>query len=144
MEGHTSQVQLSERLGVTPGRVSQVLNNPGNLRLDTIIQYARALGKKVAIVAYDDGDAPNMNGPINSQVFERCWKDAGCPADFMAFEEATTCQVYPIDATFQMSFSPTLFSGNTSNRSFKDDQSDGTYANKRMPHTGGVFGANNG
>jgi plasmid maintenance system antidote protein VapI len=46
----TSQTKLAERLKVSKGRVSQVLNNPGNLTLKKIVEYARALGKKVAIV----------------------------------------------------------------------------------------------
>src|SRR5882672_65968 len=62
---------FAEKLNLTAGRVSQILNDPGNLSLKKIIQYARAAGKKVSIVAYDDGDAENARGPINSQVFEQ-------------------------------------------------------------------------
>jgi antitoxin component HigA of HigAB toxin-antitoxin module len=49
----TKQAELANALGVSEGRVSQVLNNPGNLTLKKVIEYARALGKKVAIVAPD-------------------------------------------------------------------------------------------
>jgi transcriptional regulator with XRE-family HTH domain len=85
-----TQDALAKKLNVTPGRVSQVLNKPGNLSLRKIVEYARALNKKVAIVAYDDNDPENASGPINSQVFERCWQRAGRPSDFFALQEAET------------------------------------------------------
>ena len=77
-----SQKELADRLNVTIGRVSQVFNNPGNLTLRNFVQYSRALGMKVAVVAYDDDDPQNQNGPINSDVFTKCWERAGRPHDF--------------------------------------------------------------
>jgi transcriptional regulator with XRE-family HTH domain len=65
---------LARRLGVSKGRVSQVLNNPGNLRLQTAVEFALGIGKKVSVVAYDDSDPANLQGPINSEIFEQCWK----------------------------------------------------------------------
>lgn len=84
-EGVT-QTQLAARLGVSEGRVSQVLNNPGNLTLRKIIEYVRALKKKVAIVGYDDGDADNRSGPVRAQIFSKSWERIGKPMDFFAFE----------------------------------------------------------
>jgi transcriptional regulator with XRE-family HTH domain len=81
-----SQTKLASKLGVSKGRVSQILNNPGNLTLKMIIKCARALNMKIAIVAYDDNDKLNEKGPINSQVFITCWERAGKPADFVALE----------------------------------------------------------
>ena len=86
-ESGTSQAKLAEALRVTEGRVSQVMNNPGNLTLRKVIEYARALGKKVSVVAYNDGDPQNLNGPINSEIFTTCWEKAGKPVDFFAFDE---------------------------------------------------------
>jgi transcriptional regulator with XRE-family HTH domain len=83
----TSQTELAKKLGVTEGRVSQVLNNPGNLTLRKVIEYARALQKKVAIVVYDDGDPDNENGPINAEIFARCWDRSGKPSDFFAVDD---------------------------------------------------------
>jgi transcriptional regulator with XRE-family HTH domain len=83
-KGEVSQRELAVRLNVSDGRVSQVLNNPGNLTLKKVVEYARALGMKVAIVAYDDGDSENNKGPINPEIFNKCWKRAGSPADFFA------------------------------------------------------------
>jgi transcriptional regulator with XRE-family HTH domain len=80
-----NQASLARSLGVTEGRVSQVLNNPGNLTLRKVIQYARALRRKVAIVLYDDNDYENANGPINAEIFTRCWEQSGKPSDFFAF-----------------------------------------------------------
>ena len=71
-------------LGVGKSRVSQILNNPGNLRLLTIVQCVKAIGRKVAIVAYDDGDRANSNGPVNSGIFEKCWSNHGKPNEFSA------------------------------------------------------------
>ena len=74
--------ELAKRIGVTIGRVSQVLNDPGNLTLKGTVKFARALGMKVAVVAYDDGDAMNNKGPINPEIFHACWQKAGAPRDF--------------------------------------------------------------
>jgi transcriptional regulator with XRE-family HTH domain len=89
MEGHISQNDLARRLNVSKGRVSQVLNNPGNLTLKNVVQYARALEMKVAIVAYDDGDAENKNGPISSEIFYQCWKSNGKPTDFFSLQDCS-------------------------------------------------------
>jgi hypothetical protein len=43
---------------------------------------------KVALVAYDDNDAENKNGPVNSDLFYQCWKQMGSPKTF--FELART------------------------------------------------------
>jgi transcriptional regulator with XRE-family HTH domain len=74
--------ELAERLRVSKGRVSQVFNNPGNITLKRAVEYARALGMKVSVVAYDDHDPNNHNGPISSEIFSICWQRAGEPADF--------------------------------------------------------------
>jgi transcriptional regulator with XRE-family HTH domain len=87
---HTAQSELAAELGVSKGRVSQVMNNPGNLTLKNVIQYARALGKKVSIVMYSDDDIENSGGPINSQIFERCWELVGKPSDFIELAKRET------------------------------------------------------
>ncbi|HXZ13839.1 MAG TPA: helix-turn-helix transcriptional regulator [Candidatus Sulfotelmatobacter sp.] len=90
MEADTvTQAALADELGVTDGRVSQVLRNPGNLTLKKVVEYARALGMKAAIVAYEDGDTENLNGPINSEIFSLCWKKVGSPKDFFAVNSLT-------------------------------------------------------
>jgi transcriptional regulator with XRE-family HTH domain len=75
------QNTLAERLNVSPSRVSQVLNDPGNLTLETAVKYSRALGMKVALVAYQDGDIENAKGPINAELFIACWERVGKPRD---------------------------------------------------------------
>ena len=87
-----SQAALASKLGVSEGRVSQVLNNPGNLTLKKIVEYARALGRKVSIVAYDDGDPENRDGPVDAEVFATCWANAGKPKDHFALQEASEPQ----------------------------------------------------
>jgi transcriptional regulator with XRE-family HTH domain len=81
-----SQAALAGKLGVSEGRVSQVLNNPGNLTLKKIVEYARALGRKVSIVAYNDGDPDNRDGPVDAEIFATCWANAGKPTDHFALQ----------------------------------------------------------
>ena len=82
-----SQDELAKKLELTKGRVSQVLNHPGNMTLGNIVKYTRALGMKVSIVAYEDSDTENERGPINSEVFKICWEQSGKPKDFWPFQE---------------------------------------------------------
>lgn len=82
-----SRGELATRLGVSSGRVSQIFNNPRNMTLRTIIKCARILGMKVSVVAYDDGDPLNENGPIDSEIFARCWEESGKPKDFYCIEQ---------------------------------------------------------
>jgi transcriptional regulator with XRE-family HTH domain len=82
-----TQSQLAERLGVSESRVSQVLNNPGNLTLRKIIEYARALHLNVAIVAYEGRGS--KRGLVPPEIFERCWEKLGKPHDFFEFDSCT-------------------------------------------------------
>lgn len=84
-----SQDELAKRMGRTKGRISQVLNNPGNFKLLTAVEYSKALNMKVAIVAYEDNDPEGESGPINSEIFKICWEKMGKPKDFWAFQEAS-------------------------------------------------------
>jgi transcriptional regulator with XRE-family HTH domain len=46
-----TQAHLAEILGVTPGRVSQVVNGDGNLRVSTIARFLRAAGYRLKLTA---------------------------------------------------------------------------------------------
>lgn len=96
-----SKTKLAQKLGVTKGRVSQILNNPGNLTLRMIIKCARALGMKVTVVAYDDNDRENELGPVNSEIFRVCWENSGKPVDFWSIEKPR-CAAVSIES-FQVS-----------------------------------------
>lgn len=85
-----NQAELAQKLEVSEGAVSQILNNPPNLTLKTIVKYARALGLKVAIVAYDDNDPNNDEGPVGSEIFSSCWERANKPRDHWSLEKLTT------------------------------------------------------
>jgi hypothetical protein len=64
-------------------------------------KYARALGMKVSIVAYDDHDPENKKGPINSEIFKMCWEQLGKPRDFWAMQEiAVTNRIFDAKVTF--------------------------------------------
>jgi transcriptional regulator with XRE-family HTH domain len=87
-EKNMSQDKVAKKLGVTKGRVSQIFNNPGdNISIKKIIEYARAFGMKVSIVAYEDDDPKNKKGPINSEIFKTCWEKLNKPRDFWAVAE---------------------------------------------------------
>ena len=112
-ESGTSRVALAQALNVSAGRVSQVLNNPGNLTLRAIIRYARACGRKVSIVTYDDGDDKNRSGPVRADIFTSCWEMAGKPRDFFEMNEEqnaantsslTASSMYHVDFLVSQSF----------------------------------------
>jgi hypothetical protein len=52
------------------------------LTLKKAVAYARALGMKVSVVAYEDGDPHNEKGPISSEIFAICWDNQKQPRDF--------------------------------------------------------------
>lgn len=78
------RAELAKKLGVSKGRVSQILNDPGNLTLKNVVKYSAVLGRKVTIVTYDDKATPHQNGPISPQVFVACWEKAGRPTDLFS------------------------------------------------------------
>lgn len=82
-----SRSEVAHRLKRTLGRVSQLFN-PGNITVGSAVRLSDATGLKVALVAYDDNDPENHNGPVNSELFYRCWKHMGAPKTF--FELAST------------------------------------------------------
>jgi len=82
-----TQTRLAKAVGLDKSRISQLLNNPGNLGLDTIIKLGRALELKVAVVAYNDNDRLNNRGPINAEIFRLCWQKAGRPADMWEYRD---------------------------------------------------------
>jgi predicted XRE-type DNA-binding protein len=90
------QSELAEKLEVGDSAVSQVLNlSRMNLTLKLMVRYARAVGMKVAVVAYDDHDPNNENGPVGSEIFSSSWEKIGRPRDIWSVSEinfaATHC-----------------------------------------------------
>lgn len=84
-----SYKEFSELLGVSKGRVSQIMNNRENMRLNTMVHCARVLGLKLAIVAYNDGDAENKKGTIPSEIFTKCWEQQGRPTNMFSLSSTT-------------------------------------------------------
>jgi len=122
----TNQAKLAKRLKVSEGRVSQVLNNPGNLTLKKIVEYVRALGCKVAIVEYDDDDPENRNGPVNAEIFAACWRKAGMPNDFFSLEDGASNDLVYISSerSYQKLTLPIL--KKATNERFANDSSEAT------------------
>jgi transcriptional regulator with XRE-family HTH domain len=83
------RTELAEKLGVSKGRVSQILNDPGNLTLKTIVRYTRALDRQVSIVAYSHKDTEN-DGPVHPEIFVACWELADKPTDFSSVSTVVT------------------------------------------------------
>jgi transcriptional regulator with XRE-family HTH domain len=81
------QSEMARKMNVSEGAVSQILNlNRTNLNLKTMVKCARALGMKVSVVAYDDGDPQNERGPVGSEIFVDCWETTGRPRDVWSLE----------------------------------------------------------
>lgn len=85
-----NHVSLAKKKGVSQARVSQVFNNPGNLTLESMIEWSRAAGLKISVVVYDDGDAKNELGPIPAEVFQKCWELCGKPSTQWQLDEVST------------------------------------------------------
>jgi transcriptional regulator with XRE-family HTH domain len=73
------QKAFAKKLGLSEGRISQVFNNPGNLTLNTMVDWSRALGVKASIVVYDDHDSKNKSAPLSGSIFNECWRRIGSP-----------------------------------------------------------------
>lgn len=84
-----SRKEFAKSAGVSKGYVSQLLNDPGNLTTRVMVACARALGLKVSILAYDDGDYNNEFGPIHPNIFNGCWERYGKPMDMWDLTEST-------------------------------------------------------
>src|ERR1017187_7554441 len=81
-----SHADLAKRLDVSLGRVSQMMNSPGNFTLKNGVRYAGAVGMHAAIVTYP---ADCNNAPISGDVFRACWEIAGRPTNMFEINEAT-------------------------------------------------------
>jgi hypothetical protein len=81
-----SHVELAKRLSVTLGRVSQMMNSPGNFTLKNGVLYAGAVGMGMAIVVYPTACA---SAPISGDVFRACWEIAGRPKNMFDIQEST-------------------------------------------------------
>lgn len=104
-----SRDSLAAKLNLSKGRISQIMNNPGNFTLNMLVKCARALGLKVAIVAYDDGDPENKHGPIDSEIFRICWNDAGKPKDYQTLSKSEYVTVVSNTSTARVNIDPKCF-----------------------------------
>ena len=61
-ENKVSRAQLAEAMGVSPGRVSQILSGDENLTLRTLSSVAAALGAEIEVALHAiDGDAEQLS-----------------------------------------------------------------------------------
>lgn len=87
IDGFT-QSDLAKRLHVSLGRVSQMMNSPGNFTLKNGVAYAGAVGMGMAVVTYPANSVSN-GAPISGDVFRTCWEIAGCPTNMFEIQENT-------------------------------------------------------
>jgi hypothetical protein len=87
LDGFTRS-DLAKRLNVSLGRVSQMMNSPGNFTLKNGVMYAGAVSMKMAVVTYPD-DSVSNGGPISGDVFRACWEIAGRPTNMFEVGENT-------------------------------------------------------
>ena|SRR6266436_209963 len=85
-----NHVELSKRLRVTVGRVSQVMNTPGNITLRNAVHYSGAVDRKVVFVTYDAAVVPSGCAPISGDVFRACWEKLGRPLNMFDFRDNTS------------------------------------------------------
>ncbi|MBV9241987.1 MAG: XRE family transcriptional regulator [Acidobacteria bacterium] len=96
-----TQKDLATRLGLTAGRVSQILNGAtDNFSLEKIIEYAQALEMKVSLVAYEDGDPRNTRGPIDADIFYICWERQGKPKNYFDLNGDETEALSDLDMSY--------------------------------------------
>jgi hypothetical protein len=67
---------LAERMTLPVAVVTTMLERPQGMSFKTVVTMARALDLHVSLVGYDAAS------PVSSEIFRRCWKAAGAPADF--------------------------------------------------------------
>ena len=79
--------KLANILKISTITLSEYFDDPRKISLKTMLQCSRAVGMKLSVLAYDDGDESNKHGPINSKIFLKCWEDADKPRDMWAFEK---------------------------------------------------------
>lgn len=82
-----TQADLAGRLGVTEGRVSQVLNGDGNVHIATLGRFMRAMGYRIQLRA-----EPTEGGlePIEQQRPRRTREDRRRAAEFSQLAEVVT------------------------------------------------------
>jgi predicted XRE-type DNA-binding protein len=109
-----SQAELAEKLGVTEGRISQILNADRSMTLKQMVRVARVMGLKASVVIYDDGDHEGKHGPLHPSIFEACWVKCGSPVRMGQISSAMafTNEMIPDNVV--------LFEGHTASTSGKD------------------------
>ncbi len=65
-----TQRELAARLGVSEGRVSQVLNGDGNVRVSTLARFLRAAGHQLRLEATPVDD-PGLPLPVADTALDR-------------------------------------------------------------------------
>lgn len=83
-ESDLEQKDLAEKLGVTQGRVSQVMNGDGNVRIAALARYLRALGYEAEITVKPvDAGVPEIASAAR-RAPRRAAENATAPADVQA------------------------------------------------------------
>lgn len=73
-----SYTDLAKKINRTLGRVSQFMNDPGDLKLSTMVRIVRVLGLKFTIVVYAEDQSRGIVEPV---FVKRCWEHHKCPTN---------------------------------------------------------------
>ena len=81
LAGEPNGKEFAARLGLTPGRISQMQNEGVGLR--ALCDVAHKLEADVAVVVHERVNG----GPISGEIMRRCWEMLGKPRDMWAIRE---------------------------------------------------------
>ena len=82
-QGGLKYKDIAERMGLTPGRVSQIMHDPGNITLSTMIKLGNAVGLKTSVLLYDYNYDNLDDDHIIPSVFRACWRRLGSPKNML-------------------------------------------------------------
>jgi transcriptional regulator with XRE-family HTH domain len=71
---------LADKVGLTEARVNQFFKSPRKMTLETMNDWALAVGLKLSVVVYDDGDLKHI--PVFGETFNHLWITHGKPYSF--------------------------------------------------------------
>ena len=83
-----SLYDIANALGKTATHVQNLIHRPNDPSLRELVQLAKSVGFKVALVVYDEDNSEDETvAPVNGKIMEQCWRALGSPRDFFELEK---------------------------------------------------------